>query len=234
MKNSKLRRALLLLAAAVLLVSLSVGATLAYLTDSKSVTNTFTVGNVKIKLDEAVLNEYDPDTNAYTATTDGARTTTNSYHMVPGVKMDKDPTVTVLANSEDCYVRAFVTITYNEAADTVIPDNFMNTGDEDWVQGYKKDVWVVNADGYSVTKADGKVTRTYELRYHEKVLNATSDNALTDIFTSIKLPDDLSNNDMQALDDLKIEIVAHAIQAQGFADADAAWAVWEDAKKDAQ
>ena len=54
MKNSKLRRILLTLACAVLLVSLSVGATLAYLTSTPTkVTNTFVVGEVKIELDEA-------------------------------------------------------------------------------------------------------------------------------------------------------------------------------------
>ena len=56
MKNSKLRRVLLLLACAVMLVSLSVGATLAYLTGKDEVVNTFTVGNVQIKLDEAKVN----------------------------------------------------------------------------------------------------------------------------------------------------------------------------------
>ena len=52
MKNSKLRRILLTLACAVLLVSLSVGATLAYLTSvTAEVQNTFTVGKVQITLD---------------------------------------------------------------------------------------------------------------------------------------------------------------------------------------
>ena len=59
MKNSKFRRILLLLACAVLLVSLSVGATLAYLTSTtETVTNTFTVGNVAITLDELDVDEY--------------------------------------------------------------------------------------------------------------------------------------------------------------------------------
>ena len=48
----KTRKILLMAACAILLVCISVGATVAYLTDMKSVTNTFTVGKVAITLDE--------------------------------------------------------------------------------------------------------------------------------------------------------------------------------------
>ena len=54
MKKSK---AILMALCAVLLVAASVMGTLAYLTSTDTVTNTFTVGNVQIKLDEAKVNE---------------------------------------------------------------------------------------------------------------------------------------------------------------------------------
>ena len=57
MKNSKLRKVLLLACSAVLLVCLSVGATLAYLTSTDTVKNTFTVGKVAITLDEVNVDE---------------------------------------------------------------------------------------------------------------------------------------------------------------------------------
>ncbi len=70
--------------AIVLVVALSVAGTYAYLTDkTDAVENTFTVGNVDIKL---------------------AETTGDSYKMVPGTTIDKDPKVTVEANSEDCWL----------------------------------------------------------------------------------------------------------------------------------
>ena len=50
------RKALLLSLCAVLLVVASVMGTMAYLTSTDTVTNTFTVGNVQIKLDEAAVN----------------------------------------------------------------------------------------------------------------------------------------------------------------------------------
>lgn len=60
------------------------GATLAYFTDTTpAVKNTFTVGNVDIDLTE---------------------TTGNSYTVIPGVEIRKDPTVTVTTTSEDCWV----------------------------------------------------------------------------------------------------------------------------------
>ena len=77
MKNSKLRKVLLLACSAVLLVCLSVGATFAYLTSTDSVTNTFTVGNVQIKLDEAKAN---PD-GSLVANAD--RVKANSYKQSP-------------------------------------------------------------------------------------------------------------------------------------------------------
>lgn len=77
--------------AVVLIVGISVGGTLAWLTaQSETVTNTFTVGDISITL---------------------AETTGPSYKFVPGDTLAKDPKVTVTAGSEDCYL--FVRITEN-------------------------------------------------------------------------------------------------------------------------
>ena len=73
------KKTILVAAIAVMLVAaLVVGGTLAYFTDTKSADNTFTVGNVKITLDEAKV------------TTDGTpvegadRVKANEYHLLPG------------------------------------------------------------------------------------------------------------------------------------------------------
>lgn len=72
-----------LIIAAVLLVTVSIGVTVAVLVaSSKPVINTFTVGGVSITLTE----------------------TTTEYKMAPGVTVAKDPTVTVLANSEKSWL----------------------------------------------------------------------------------------------------------------------------------
>ena len=81
-------KALLLTLCAVLLVAASVLGTMAYLTSTDTVTNTFTVGKVEIKLDETDV------TNP-----NGPRVKANSYKLMPGTTYTKDPTVTVLKGS---------------------------------------------------------------------------------------------------------------------------------------
>ncbi|MBR4411285.1 MAG: SipW-dependent-type signal peptide-containing protein [Firmicutes bacterium] len=92
------RKALMTVLAAMLLVTMSVFGTLAYLTSTDAVTNTFTVGNVAITLDEA-----DVDNSKTNVTTEG-RDKANAYHLLPGHVFAKDPTVHVEANSENSWV----------------------------------------------------------------------------------------------------------------------------------
>lgn len=89
------RKALTLAVCAVLLVVTTALGTLAYLTDSESVTNTFTVGQVAITLDEKDVDDSTPDKE---------RDTANEYHLLPGLTYDKDPTIHVSDDSEDCYL----------------------------------------------------------------------------------------------------------------------------------
>lgn len=82
------KKTLALVLALTLLVAGVVGGTLAWLTDQTAeVKNTFTVGDINIGLTE----------------------TTADYKMVPGNTIAKDPTVTVKANSEACWL--FVQVT---------------------------------------------------------------------------------------------------------------------------
>ena len=89
------------LAVLALVACMAAGATLAWLTaKTSSVTNTFTYGDINIELKE---------------------TTGESYKMVPGNKITKDPKVTVKANSEACWL--FVKV---EKSDNF--DKFMTYG----------------------------------------------------------------------------------------------------------
>lgn len=81
MKRSK---SLVLALCAILLVVGTILGTVAYLQDTASVVNTFTVGNVHLKLDEAVVDEKGEPT--------GGRTETgNAYHLLPGETYTKIP-----------------------------------------------------------------------------------------------------------------------------------------------
>ena len=100
----KTSKALLLMLCAVLLVAASVLGTMAYLTSTDAVTNTFTVGKVAITLDEAKVNPdgslvYKDDGNTLADRVDA-----NTYHLLPGHAYVKDPTIHVDSKSEDCYL----------------------------------------------------------------------------------------------------------------------------------
>ena len=92
-----------------------VGGTLAYFTDTGDQTNTFTAGKVGITLDEAVV-DYDSDGSSSRfgdLVAQGTQRTTDDqeYHLYPGMIVDKDPTITLDADSENAYVAAKVTVT---------------------------------------------------------------------------------------------------------------------------
>ena len=95
MKNRS--KALLLALCALMLVVTTVFTTLAYLTDSEDIVNTFTVGSVSITLTES-------NTDAYGKLTDGTNNTGNEYKLIPGGTYVKDPKVTVELGSEPSYV----------------------------------------------------------------------------------------------------------------------------------
>ena len=103
--SKKLTKALLLTACALVLVCATVMGTVAYLTATKTVTNTFTYGNVAITMSDAEITD----------------------KLVPGKPYTKDTTIHVEEGSEDCYLFAKAesvdTITYNFA------NNWVQIGD---------------------------------------------------------------------------------------------------------
>ena len=213
------KKSILMAAIAVMLVAvLVVGGTLAYFTDTKSATNTFTVGDVKIKLDES--NVKDPN---------GDRVTSNEYTGVfPGIQYKKDPVVTNTGKN-GAYVCAVVTI-----------ENGMN-----WMGLYNENVWTAPqaeafmklicnkmGDGWSledydyVTNAERGSTDFVAVLKYDGVL--ATGKATTAMFENIMLPADATTNDITTRvaqnGVFHIDVVAQAIQADGFTS-------WNDAFK---
>lgn len=248
MKAKTKTKALLMSLCAVLLVAASVLGTMAYLTDSKDVKNTFTVGNVAIKLDEAKVDEngtqvVDKDGNPV------ARVTENEYKLLPGHTYTKDPTVTVLKPSVASYVR--MKVTFNNAKeiiamctdpefvgevtgvenayplirmvkfveanaakwDGIIPDNMVDT--EEMLADAKYFAYDAEAD-----------TLTYYFYYTEPVAAIDADVKLATLFDSVKVPEWATGDQLKALQGFEINVVAEAIQADGFENVDAAWAAF--------
>lgn len=248
MKAKTKTKALLMSLCAVLLVAASVLGTMAYLTDSKDVKNTFTVGNVTIKLDEAKVDEM----GNLVKNQDGTladRVTQNEYKLLPNHTYTKDPTVTVLAPSVESYVR--MKVTFNKASALIA----MCTN-PDWEEDAPteiKNAWpllyMVNFTDESV-KWDGIImdnmfesenmlnntkycvydkaadTLTFYYYYTETVAAIDADVKLATLFDSIKVPEWANNDQLKALQGFEINVVAEAIQADGFENADAAWAAF--------
>lgn len=212
----KARKILVSLAALALVAAISIGGTLAYLTSTDKVENTFTVGNVAIKLDEAKAN------------TDGTlvpnvdRVKTNDYKLLPGHTYNKDPMVTVLKDSETSYIKMTVTFSKANELDAI----FAPTGAEltSIFNGYDAANWTYKGN----TKNTTDNTRTYEFWYKEAVGAPTADVALDALFDSITVPGTITNEQLATIAGMTITVNAYAIQADGFATADAAWTAYNN------
>ena len=230
------KKTIALLLVLVMIFGISVGGTIAYLTDKEAVTNTFTVGNVKIKLTETAVNEAgvpvdekgitkadSTDANWKAAVIEANNSTPvgNKYKLIPGMSYTKDPAVTLLEGSEESYVRMRVTVTYNTEADAILA----TYGYESWFDFSDDDDWD-NATMISTEKTDTQTVRTYEFRYKEAVGALEADNALPALFTKIKIPGTINNEELAKLANLSIAVEAHAMQAAGFDDAEDAWGAW--------
>lgn len=208
-------KALILTLCAVLLVAASMLGTMAYLTSTDEVENTFTVGQVKIELDEAKAN------------TDGslvagaARVKANSYKLLPGHTYNKDPMVTVLKGSEASYVKMTVTFSKASALDAIFaPDGADLTS---IFNGYNSTNWIYKGNTEDAT-AD---TRTYEFWYKEAVAAPDGNVALDALFDSITVPGSITNEQLKTIEGMTITVNAYAIQADGFDDATAAFAAFD-------
>lgn len=200
-----------LVMAAVLLVTATVFGTMAYLTDTGEVVNTFTVGSVAIKLDEAKA-------NADGSLVEGAdRVQANSYKLLPGHTYAKDPMVTVLSGSEESYVRMTVTISKSAELDAIFAPGGANM--LEIFNGYNSNNWIYKGN----VEDSAANTRTYEFWYKETVSAADGDVALDALFDSITVPGEIDNAQLKTIEGMTITVNAHAIQADGFENANEAW-----------
>ena len=192
----------------------AIGATFAYLTDTKTVDNTFTMGNGAIKLDETNVN--DPT---------GDRVTSNAYNVYPGAVVTKDPIVHNTGKNA-AYIRATVNVS-----------NWMNlcaayypeSGFEFTKPGYEKSLELLVGtlgEGWSVvgvTRGDtftiGQFDAKFILKYDGKLASGADTTAM---FQKVIIPAGIDNASADAGSFSSVKVVAQAIQADGFD-------TWEDA-----
>ena len=196
MKAGRSFRGLVLVLALALIVGVAGGATFAWLTaKTDPVVNTFTYGDINITLVES---------------------TGSDYKIIPGVDIAKNPTVTVKAGSEACWL--FV---------KVEEENWPEFADGEGENAVRKVNYDI-ADGW----AKGDETNNIPANVYYRVVDASKanqefpvlkDNKITvsNTLTKIEINEKLTETP-------KLSITAYAIQKDGMDSAAKAWAAIAD------
>lgn len=210
------KKLLIMSVAMVLVCAFAVGMTIAYLTSTDEVVNTFTVGNVQIELDEAKVDVYGVPQGSPVP-----RVKDNSYKLIPGHTYTKDPTVTVLSGSEESFIKMTVTFTKSAELDAIFGTDGANL--TRIFNGYDENTWIYKGNTKDITAN----TRTYEFWYKETVAAPDGNVPLDALFDSITVPGNINNNQLATIEGMTITVNAYAIQADGFeGNAAAAWAAY--------
>ena len=269
-----MRKKLLVLSLCVALAAIAIaGASLAYFTDTKSATNTFTVGNVKIDLIESRYHREGNDNSGDTSIPDPTQTASGMKYvttghtmftdeeikedaakysnyigergsnMVPGRNFAKCPYV-VNTGANDAYVRIRVMIPHDGDVDNggIINAMFCSTATSsgEFQQGANGENWPViemndytddnklKYDVYTFTRTEplkaGAMTEWNVWNFVGIGKNVTSADIQTAVEKGfIKVSEDGTMT-------VNVLVQADAIQAEGFADAAAAFAAF-DAQK---
>lgn len=196
-----------------------VGGTLAYFTDSKSAENTFTMGSVQITLDEADVNG------------GAARVAQNEYDVYPGKVVDKDPTVHNTGKN-GAYLRARVTVSgWRELAESCYKEALSGLSFPSKAYAERSLGLLIDGlgEGWRVIGVeageDEHASDACFILKYDGVLAAGADTA--PMFTKVTVPAGLTNASADAFQ--YVNVVAEAIQANGFETWEAAFSAFDAA-----
>lgn len=212
-----MKKVVAIVLAMVLVAVAAVGSTMAYLTATKSVKNTFTVGNVKITLDETNVND-----------SDGDRVTANEYNIYPGAVVTKDPIVHNVGKN-GAYIRATVNVSnWMNLVAAYYPDFEGTFPNESYKAALNLLVGELG-EGWSVVGVEagdvftlGQFDAKFVLKY-DGILAAGVDT--TAMFQAVTIPAGIDNANTESFKEVKV--VAQAIQADGFDSWEAAFAAFD-------
>ena len=212
------KRSLLSVVALALTIAVTAFGTVAYMTDSDTVTNTFTVGNINITVDEENVDGI-PDENGNIIP---ERDQQNNYPLIPGLVQKKDPTMTVHEGSEECYVRFRVELTGYTALKAIRPA----LTDEQLLTQFVS----INSD-WTLTGTpvvNGNVV-TYEYRHAAAVDASAETKILQPLFDTFTVPLEYTGSDLTMMVNAGFQLEAHgdAVQTEAFADVNAAWQAFD-------
>lgn len=196
-----------ILASTALIASLVIGGTLAYLTDTAEVTNTFTMGDVDITLTET---GWDADgANGILGDFDDP-----GFELVPGDSHSKNPTVTSVEGSS--YMRVKMEI--ETTAGTLITDPARLKLIYDTISGWNTAAGVATAFTLDTARTVAD-TGVYYFNYNS-VFTPTS--APATLFTSVAIPLTYTKANLGLMGAYNIVVTAEAIQSDNFTGANAA------------
>jgi len=204
----------IILAAIVLLLIFLVGGAIAYFTDIESATNTFTIGDVDITLEEDGWVTTDTNNNGVPDAAEGK---------MPGENITKDPTITNVG-SNDAYVFAkVVSACTTDAAPKTPKEIFIYTT-------HIKTGWYLMDEG---TCTNGTITRIYAYGSSTKMTKLVKPNGSTTdsvvLFDKVTINPDITGDEAgltevinqgtaeEATQSKKLDVVVtgYAIQADG-------------------
>ena len=223
------RKAILLVLCVICLVVASVMGTLAYLTDTEAVTNTFTVGKVGLSLDE---------TDTDNSSADKDRDQANVYHLLPGHTYDKDPIVHIDSDSEDCWV--FVKV--ENGINLIEAENTAATADTPAYNDLHTQItangWTeLEVTGVTVTgETEAKTVRVYYKSWDKDAENVSYN---LDVFANFKIDGtkavnsgannqttfNINGYESASNENSLIKVTAYAIQADGINSPADAWSL---------
>lgn len=252
-KKSIIKKIIIGVLPCILTAAIAVGATLAFMTDKESKTNTFTIGDdIDIELDEDGWNDGDPDDPDDPG---------DGEDLVPGDTKYKDPTITV--TSGEVYARIkvefvdndgnYITDTeqinkilstlyydtdYNTDAQNILKDNKYTTTQLAELIANNKVIAEYNTNDfeYDTTRTSNVAIRYYNLK------NTAGPGTSTTLFTSVVIPSDWTKDDIDTLrgevtgtdnGGYKIIVTAEAIQKENVENAAAAWTALDAASSSA-
>lgn len=176
-------RAFVALLALVLVIGCVAGGTVAWLVSAPDpVTNTFTYGDININLTET-------------------KPAGRSAKIIPGVNIEKDPKVTVLANSEDCWLLV-----------EVEEINWPTAKEEDRTN---KVSWKI-ADGWQLVP--GQTNVYYREAKANESFPVLKDNVVT-------VSENLTKTEINTAVQPQLKFTAYAVQKDNVTSAEAAWAI---------
>lgn len=228
MKSIRRNKKILVTALSLLLiVGLTVMATLAFLQDSKTLTNNATVGKIQIELKETKTDEYGNEIGDNRDGTNEAVLGVN-YTLVAGKKYVKDPKITVLEGSEPTYI--FVKV-INELgvmeAETNEDLEIINIADQMIINGWQRlenrhpDIWYYTGyqDIEENTPAKNQPTTAQKAVSNRGIekhsIESSNESQTIRVFESFTIATSIAEKD-KTNDKKNIIVTAYAIQSMGF------------------